>query len=97
MVPAQFRSTRLKWGYLFFPPTILVTEQEVIRSRRILFITRKSSIRIQDIASMHMKNHKFSSEILIKRLRGGPPMVLEAVRRPDAHRIRELVEKILGV
>jgi hypothetical protein len=97
MVPAQFRSTRLKWGYLFFPPTILVTEQEVIRCRRFLFITRKSGIRIQDIASMHLKNHKYSSELLIKRLRGGPPLVLEAVRRSDAHRIRELIEKNLGV
>lgn len=97
MVPAIFRTTRLKRGNFFFPAVIEVTDQELIYIKRQWFILRKSSIRIREIASIHVKNCRFSSEFLIKRVNGGAPFLMKGIRRSDSDRIRGLVEKILGV
>ena len=97
MVPAIFRSTRFKRETMLFPPVTEVTEDVVTCTRTYFFIKIRKSIRIKDVVSMHIKNCRFSSELLIKNGNGGKNLNIIGLRRSDAHRIRELVEEILGL
>lgn len=97
MAPAIFKTTRFRRGNFLFPAIIEVTDQEVVRVKKYGFIKWKSSIRIQNIASIHVRNSQFSSEMLFKNLNGGKSLTVIGVQKSDVHRIREMVEEIMGV
>jgi hypothetical protein len=97
MGPVTFGTTRLQRGNFLFPATLEVTDEELIYTKRHWLIKRKTRVAIRDIVSLHVKNARFSSEFLIKRRNGAAPVVLKAIHRSDADRIRTLVERILGV
>lgn len=97
MATAIFKTTRFKRGNFLFPALVEVTDQEVICVKRYGFFKWKTRISINNIASIHLKNFQFSSELLFKNRNGGASLTVMGVRKSDAHRIREMVERILGV
>jgi len=97
MAPAIYPTTRLKWGNVLFPAVIEITDQEVICVKKYGFFKRKTSISIRNIASIHIRNSQFSSELLFKNHNGGPPLTILGVQKADARRIREKVERIMGL
>lgn len=76
---------------------IEITPTEVIRVKKYWFLTFRRRVAIRDIASIHIRNFQFSAEILFKDEHERHLMTLIGLYKPDAHRIREMVEKILGV
>jgi len=97
MAPAIYRTTRFKRGNFLFPAVIEITDQEVVCVKKYGFFKRKTRISIKNIASIHVKNTRFSAEILFKNLNGGAPLTIIGIRRSDVRHIREKVEQALGV
>jgi hypothetical protein len=97
MASEKFKATRLSWASLLFPVRIEITDKQIICVKWHWLWRRKSTVNIDNIASIHIRNMRFTSEILFKNLNGGVPLKIVGMNKSDARRIRHLVEKALGV
>ena len=88
-----FRASRLTRGNLLFPTYIEVTDKAVIRHKRSWFSQDEISISITKVASVHIKTGLIWSEILIESSGGTDPLTSHGHRKPDAERIKQLIEE----
>ena len=97
MASEKFKATRLTRESLLFPARIEVTDNEIICEKWSWFWRRKSKVNNKDIASIHIRNMRFTSEILFKNRKGTVLLQVAGLNKPDARQIRHLLERSLGV
>ena len=91
--PAEsFSASRWTQGNFFFPTTIVVSPQRVIRTKSRLLGSNEESIPISKVASVHIKTGVFWSEIVIESTGGTDPITSHGHRKAEAQRIRDLIE-----
>jgi hypothetical protein len=91
-----FTASRLTKGNLWFPTRIVVNPLRVSRLKRRLFGSNEESISISQVASVKISTGIFWSDILIESTGGTDPITSHGHRKPDALRIRDLVEGFQG-
>ena len=87
-----FSASRWTRGNVFFPTRIVVTPLHVSRVKRHLFGRTEESIAISQVASVEISTGIIWSEITIESTGGADPITSHGHRKPDAIRIRELIE-----
>ena len=87
-----FQASRWTRGNLIFPTYIEVSERAVSRRKRSWFRMDEMSISITKVASVHIKTGLIWSDILIESSGGSDPLASHGHRKPDAVRIKELIE-----
>ncbi len=87
-----FQASRWTKGNLIFPTFIEVSDKAVTRRKRSWFSRDEISVSISKVASVHIKTGVFWSDILIESSGGSDPLASHGHRKPDAIRIKELVE-----
>jgi len=88
----SFAASRWTKGNFFFPTRLIVSPQRVARVKSRLFGSNEESIAMSKIASVHINNGVFWSEIVIESTGGTDPITSHGHRKKDAQRIRELIE-----
>ena len=97
MASEHFKATRLSWDNFLFPARIEIAAQEIILVEWHWLRRRKTTVDVKNITSIHIRNMRFTSEILFKNSRGVALLKVQDLRKSDARRIRHLVESALGV
>ena len=87
-----FQASRWTRGNFLFPTRTEVTDKAVVRHKRSWFNVDEISISIFKVASVHIKTGMVWSEILIESSGGSDPLASHGHRKPDARRIKELIE-----
>ena len=87
-----FQASRWTRGNFLFPTYIEVNEKAVTRRKRSWFSRDEMSMSITKVASVHIKTGFIWSEILIESSGGTDPIQSHGHRKPDAIRIKELIE-----
>jgi hypothetical protein len=87
-----FSASRWTKGNLFFPTRIVVNTLHVSRIKPRLFGSNEESISITQVASVHISTGVFWSDIRIESTGGTDPITSHGHRKPDAQRIRDLIE-----
>lgn len=91
--PAEtFAASRWTKGNFFFPTKLIVSPQRVIRLKSRFFGSNEESIAMSKVASVHISNGVFWSEIVIESTGGTDPITSHGHRKRDAQRIRDLIE-----
>jgi hypothetical protein len=93
MPTESFQASRLTQGNRLFPTVIEVSDKAVTRRKRSWFSRDEISVSITKVASVHIKTGMLWSEIRIESSGGADPMVSHGHRKPDALRIKELIEQ----
>jgi len=88
----SFAASRWTKGNLLFPTRIVVTPLHVSRVKPRLFGTTEESIAIHQVASVLIKTGIIWSDIRIESTGGTDPITSQGHRKPDAQRIRDLIE-----
>ena len=97
MPSETFQASRFTRSNFLFPTVIEVTDQAIIRRKRSWFSKDEISISISKVASVHIKTGIIWSDILIESSGGTDPLASHGHRKPDARRIRELVEQAQAI
>lgn len=87
-----FQASRWTRGNLLFPTYIEVSDRAVTRRKRSWFRLDEISMSLSKVASVHIKTGLIWSEILIESSGGSDPLASHGHRKPDAIRIKELIE-----
>ena len=87
-----FRASRWTRGNFLFPTCIEVSDKSVVRRKRSWFSQDEMSISITKVASVHIKTGLLWSDILIESSGGTDPIASHGHTKPDAVRIKELIE-----
>src|SRR5262249_44987495 len=87
-----FQASRWTKGNFIFPTYIEVNEKAVARRKRSWFRLDEITINITKIASVHIKTGLIWSEIRIESSGGSDPLTSHGHSKPDAVRIKELIE-----
>ena len=87
-----FKASRWTRGNLLFPTYIEVSERAVTRRKRSWFNRDEISVSISKVASVHIKTGIMWSDILIESSGGSDPLASHGHTKPDAQRIKELIE-----
>ena len=87
-----FHASRWTKGNLLFPTIIEVTDKAVTRRKRSWFSQDEMSMAISKVASVHIKTGMVWSDILIESSGGSDPMTSHGHTKPDAQRIKQLIE-----
>jgi hypothetical protein len=93
MTTEVFRASRWTRGNRLFPTWIEVSDKSVTRRKRSWLTRDEMSISISKVASVHIKTGLFWSDILIESSGGTDPLASHGHRKPDARRIKELIEE----
>ncbi len=91
-----FQASRWTAGNLFFPTTIQVTPNAVVRRKRAWFSVDEISVSMAKVASVHIKTGLIWSNILIESSGGSDPLASHGHTKSDARRIKELIEQYQG-
>jgi len=92
-MPAEiFQASRWTRGNFLFPTRIEVSDKAVVRRKRSWFSLDEISMSIFKVASVHIKTGLFFSDILIESSGGTDPLASHGHSKPDARRIKELIE-----
>ena len=92
MATDLFQASRWTRGNFLFPTIIEVNEKSVTRRKRSWFSRDEISVSISKVASVHIKTGVFWSDILIESSGGSDPLSSHGHAKPDAVRIKELIE-----
>ncbi len=92
-----FQASRWTRGNLLFPTFIEVSEKSVTRRKRSWFSLDEMSMSITKVASVHIKTGVIWSEILIESSGGTDPISSHGHTKPDAQRIKQLIEDAQSV
>src|SRR5216117_4040893 len=92
VVSETFKASRWTRGNLFFPTRIVVSPLHVSRVKPRLFGNTEESIAISQVASVLITTGVIWSQIRIDSTGGADPITSHGHRKPDAIRIRELIE-----
>jgi len=87
-----FQASRWTRGNRLFPTIIEVSDKAVTRRKRSWFSRDEISVSISKVASVHIKTGVFWSDILIESSGGSDPLASHGHKKPDAIRIKELIE-----
>lgn len=87
-----FSASRWTKGNLFFPTRIVVNSLHVSRVKPRLFASIEESIAIAQVASVQIATGIVWSNIRIDSSGGTNPITSHGHRKPDALRIRDLIE-----
>jgi hypothetical protein len=87
-----FHASRWTKGNLLFPTIIEVSDKAVTRRKRSWFSQDEMTINISKVASVHIKTGMIWSNILIESSGGTDAMTSHGHSKPDAQRIKQLVE-----
>jgi len=87
-----FQASRWTKGNFLFPTYIEVSDKAVTRRKRSWFRMDEITINITKIASVHIKTGIIYSEIRIESSGGSDPLTSHGHSKPDALRIKELIE-----
>jgi hypothetical protein len=93
MPTETFKASRWTRGNHLFRTIIEVTETAVIRRKRAWFSRNEMSIHLQRVASVRINTGLLWSEILIESTGGTDSLTSHGHRKPDALRIKELIEQ----
>lgn len=96
MPSETFKASRWTRGNFLFPTVIEVNELSVIRRKRRWLRTDEITISISKIASVHVNTGVLWSDILIESSGGTDPLKSHGHRKPDAQRIRDLIQNLQG-
>ena len=89
---AIFRASRWTKGNHLFPTVIEVTETAVVRRKRSWFTLNELSIHLSKVASVRIDTGLLWADILVESTGGSDPLTSHGHRKPDARRIKELIE-----
>jgi hypothetical protein len=92
MPTETFKASRWTRGNRLFPTYIEVSDKSISRRKRSWFRIDEISISLSKVASVHIKTGLIWSDILIESSGGSDPLASHGHRKPDAIRIKELVE-----
>lgn len=87
-----FQASRWTRGNLLFPTYIEVSDRSVTRRKRSWFNIDEMSVHLSKVASVHIKTGLIWSDILIESSGGSDPLASHGHKKPDALRIKELIE-----
>ena len=87
-----FRASRWTKGNHLFPTVIEVTETAVVRRKRSWFTLNELSIHLSKVASVRIDTGLLWADILVESTGGSDPLTSHGHRKPDARRIKELIE-----
>ena len=87
-----FQASRWTRGNFLFPTRIEVSDKAVSRRKRSWLRLDEISISLSKVASVHIHTGLIWSEILIESSGGSDPLASHGHRKPDARRIKELIE-----
>jgi hypothetical protein len=87
-----FHASRWTRGNFLFPTIIEVSEKAVTLRKRTLFTRDEISVSIGKVATVHIKTGLIWSTILIESSGGADPLTSHGHTRPDAKKIKELIE-----
>jgi hypothetical protein len=87
-----FRASRWTKGNHLFPTVIEVTETAVVRRKRSWFTVNELSIHLSKVASVRIDTGLLWADILVESTGGSDPLTSHGHRKPDARRIKELIE-----
>lgn len=87
-----FRASRWTKGNHLFPTVIEVTETAVVRRKRSWFSVNEISIHLSKVASVRIDTGLLWADILVESTGGSDPLTSHGHRKPDARRIKELIE-----
>ncbi len=88
-----FVASRWTHGNRLFPTRIIVNPERVIRLKPRLFGSNEESIAMSRVASVNINTGIWWAEIRIDSSGGSNPITSHGHRKPDAQRIRDLIEK----
>jgi hypothetical protein len=88
----MFQASRWTRGNFFFPTRIEVSDKSVTRHKSSWFSRDDMSISITKVASVHIRTGMMWSDILIESSGGSDPISSHGHSKPDAIRIKELIE-----
>ena len=87
-----FRASRWTKGNHLFPTVIEVTETAVVRRKRSWFTLNELSIHLSKVASVRIDTGLLWADIMVESTGGSDPLTSHGHRKPDARRIKELIE-----
>ena len=87
-----FRASRWTKGNHLFPTVIEVTETAVVRRKRSWFTLNEISIHLSKVASVRIDTGLLWADILVESTGGSDPLTSHGHRKPDARRIKDLIE-----
>ncbi|MDE3033232.1 MAG: PH domain-containing protein [Acidobacteriota bacterium] len=87
-----FRASRWTKGNHLFPTVIEVTETAVVRRKRSWLTLNEISIHLSKVASVRIDTGLLWADILVESTGGSDPLTSHGHRKPDARRIKELIE-----
>ncbi len=93
MTSEVFWASRWTRGNRLFRTCIEVSDKSVTRRKRSWLSRDEMSISVSKVASVHIKTGLFWSDILIESSGGSDPLASHGHRKPDAVRIKELIEE----
>jgi hypothetical protein len=88
----RFAASRWTRGNFWFPTVIEVNETAVMRTKHSWFAKNEMSMHLQRVASVHVETGFFWADILIESTGGTDPITSHGHRKPDAQRIKDLIE-----
>lgn len=88
-----FKASRWTRGNHLFPTHIIVNDKSITRRKRSWFRVDEMSIPITKVASVHITTGMVWSDILIESSGGTDPFTSHGHTKPDAIRIKELIEE----
>ncbi len=87
-----FRASRWTRGNHLFPTVIEVSEMAVVRRKRSWLSMNEISIHLSKVASVRIDTGLLWADILVESTGGSDPLTSHGHRKPDARRIKELIE-----
>ena len=87
-----FRASRWTRGNHLFPTVIEVSETAVVRRKRSWLSMNEISIHLSKVASVRIDTGLLWADILVESTGGSDPLTSHGHRKPDARRIKELIE-----
>jgi hypothetical protein len=93
MTPETFTASRLTHGNLLFPTKIIVGPDSVMRRKRSWFSSDEESIYIRNVGNVHITTGVLWSDIRIESSGGSDPIQSHGHSKPDARRIKQLIEE----
>ena len=89
-----FVASRLTSGNFLFPTVIIVTEHAVMRRKRSWLRLSEESIALRNVASIEITTGLVWSDIRIESSGGTDPIESHGHSKPDARRIKDLIENM---
>ena len=88
----RFRASRWTRGNFLFPTLLEVTDQALVRRKRKWFSVTETTMHLSRVASVTIERGIFFADLRIESSGGGEDILSHGHWKPDANRVKDLVE-----